>query len=91
MVEIQRNIARLGERSAVSRLLHANDDKEAIAAWKSNLSRALHIFNVRSVTPVLSLLTGRFQTELLITTLVVISDIRHDVVNTQTIVSDVRL
>lgn len=90
MVQIQRNIVRLGKRSAVSRLLRANEDKEAIATWRSDLGRALDIFNVGSVTSMLSLLTSRVQTELSITTLVVVSDIRHDVVNTQTIVSDVR-
>jgi hypothetical protein len=37
-----------GKRNAVSRLFHAKNDKDAIATWKSDLSRVLHIFNVRS-------------------------------------------
>jgi len=73
----------------VSRLFHAKDDKEAIAAWRLELNRILHVFNVRSVTSVRPSLTARIQTELSISTHVVVSDIHHDVVNTHTIVSDV--
>jgi len=89
VAEIQKNIVKRGKRSPVSRLFHAKDDEEAIAARKLELSRILHVFNVRSVTSVWSSLTVRFQTELSINTHVVVSDIRHDVVNTHTIVSDV--
>ena len=89
VAEIQRNIVKRGKRSPVSRLFHARDDKEAIAAWRLELSMILHVFNVRPVTPLWSSPTIRFQTELSINTHVVVSDIRHDVVNTHTIVSDV--
>jgi hypothetical protein len=50
--EIQRNIIKRGKRNAISRLYHANDDKKAIATWRLDLDGILHVFNVRSVTPV---------------------------------------
>ena len=48
MVEIQRKIVKQGNRNAVSRL-YAKNDKDAIVAWRQDLNRILHIFNVRSV------------------------------------------
>ena len=39
------------ERSArhgLSRFFHSRDDKDAIAAWESDLNRILHVFNVCS-------------------------------------------
>jgi hypothetical protein len=47
LAEIEMKIEQ-GKRNAVSRLFHAKNDKEVIAGWKSDLSRVLHIFNVRS-------------------------------------------
>ena len=52
VAEIQKSIVKRGKRSPVSRLFHAKDDKEAIAAWRLELSRFLHVFNVRPVTSV---------------------------------------
>ena len=78
-----------GKRNAVSRLFHAKNDKEAIAGWKSDLSRILHIFNVSSIGFVRLSLTVHSQTELAINTHVVVLDVRHDVTTTQTIVSNV--
>ena len=49
LAEIQREIIKKGKRNVVSRLVHAKNDKEAIATWKSDLCRILHIFNVRVV------------------------------------------
>ena len=72
-----------------SRLVHAKDDKETIAAWRSDLGRILLIFNVRSTFSAWPLLTVCSQTELAINTHVTVSDIRHNVVDTHTIVSDV--
>jgi len=37
-------------RNAVSRLLHAKNDKETIGAWRLDLIRILQVFNVRLVT-----------------------------------------
>ena len=90
MTEIQRKVIKQSKRKAVSRLFHAKNDKETIVAWKSDLNRILHVFNVRSVTSVWPPLTGHSQTELSINTHVIVSDIRRDVVNTHTLVSDVR-
>ena len=35
-------------RNAASRIFHAKSDKGTIAAWRSDLDRILHVFNVRS-------------------------------------------
>ena len=50
--EIRRIIIKRGKRNVISRRYHAKDDKAAIAAWKLELNRILHVFNVRSVTAV---------------------------------------
>ena len=50
VADIQRNLDKWGKRSAVSQHFHAKNDKEKIAAWKSELDRILQVFNVRSVT-----------------------------------------
>ena len=90
MDEIQGRVLKQSRRGAVSRLLHAKNDKESIVTWKSDLNRILHVFNVRSVASVWLRLTIRSQTELSVNTHVVVSDIRQDVVNTQAIVSNVQ-
>ena len=50
MAEIQRKVIKQSKRNAVSRIIHAANDKDAIAAWKLDLNRILQVFNVRSVT-----------------------------------------
>ncbi|KAF9793344.1 hypothetical protein BJ322DRAFT_1034115 [Thelephora terrestris] len=45
VAEIQSEVDKLGERRAMSRLIHAKDDKDTIAAWKLDLNRILHVFN----------------------------------------------
>jgi methyl-accepting chemotaxis protein len=77
-------------RNPVSRLFHAKNDKETIAAWRLDLNRILHVFNVRFITLSLSLLIICFQTELAINTHIVVADVRRDVANTHNIVSDVQ-
>ena len=52
VAEIQKNVIKQGKRNPVSRLFHAKEDKDAIAAWGKDLDRMLHIFNVRSLSPV---------------------------------------
>ena len=59
------------------------------SAWKSDLNRVLHVFNVCSATSVWPPLTVHSQTELSMNTHIVVTDIRQDVVNTRTIVSDI--
>jgi len=49
VAEIQNNVIKQSGRNAASRLFHARNDKETIAAWKSELNRILVIFNVCSV------------------------------------------
>ena len=47
--EIQKKVVKQGARSAASRFLYASDDREAVASWRNDLMRVLHIFNVCSV------------------------------------------
>lgn len=82
VAEIERNVIRLGKQKIFSGLFHSKDDKEKIAAWRLDLNRILHIFNVRFITSLPTFLTIRLQTELAINTHVA-------VVNTQNIVSDI--
>ena len=70
------------DRNVVSRHLHAKNDKDKIAGWKSDLARILHIFNVRSIVSVRLSLTRYSQTELAINTHVAVSD-------THALVSDI--
>ena len=88
MAAIQRRIAKQSKRNAILRHLHAKNDKEKITAWRLDLIRILHVFNVRYIASVWLLLTPNFQTELTINTHVTVSEIHHDVVNTHTIVSE---
>ena len=66
-------------RGPFSRLVHARDDKDTIAAWKSDLSRILQVFNVCPAVFTWPSLTVPLQTELILSTHVTVSDIRHDV------------
>ena len=49
---IQKKVVKQGGRNAVSRFILAKSDKEKIAAWKQDLIRVLHVFNVRVIGPV---------------------------------------
>ena len=60
VAEIQRSIIERGKRNVISRHFHAKNDKEAIATWRSDLNRILHVFNVRSATSALPLPTDLF-------------------------------
>jgi len=62
----------------VSRLLHAKNDKEAIATWRSDLNTILQVFNVRLVVSAWISLIVSFQTELVVNTHVTVSGIRRD-------------
>ena len=46
MAEIQKRVIKQSGRNALSRLFHAGNDKETIAAWKAELNRILVVFNV---------------------------------------------
>ena len=46
MEEIQGRIVKQGKKNVVYRHLHAKSEKERIAAWRLDLIRILHVFNV---------------------------------------------
>jgi hypothetical protein len=90
VAEIRRKIIKQGKRNAVSRLVHAKNDKDTITTWRSDLNRILLVFNVRSVVFVWSLLTVHSQTELAINmhgtvsdTHAIVTDIHRAVVKGQ--------
>ena len=83
MAAIQKRIIKQSKRNAVSRHLHAKNDKEKIAVWRFDLVRILHIFSVWR------LLTLYSQAELALNTHVVVAELDHNVTNTQTMVSDI--
>ena len=47
LTEIHRNVVKQGKRNAVSRFIRAKSDKDKVTAWKQDLVRVLHVFNVR--------------------------------------------
>jgi hypothetical protein len=57
----------------------SKSEKDEIAAWRAELNRILHVFNVRSIAYNWLLLIAPFQTELLDNTSGAASDIRDDV------------
>jgi hypothetical protein len=89
MDEIQKQIIRQGKRSPITRLFRGGD-KEAITTWKLEFNEILRVFNVRPVVSAWSLLTSRFQTELVVTTWPTVPDTRHDFANTHTTTPDAR-
>ena len=82
-------LVELKERNPVSRVFHAKSDGDAIAGWRMDLNRILHIFNVRSAVPSPHIPFTHFQTELALDTHVVALDIRQDVARTHGLVSDI--
>ena len=49
VAEMQGKVVRRGKRSSFSRFVLAKGDKDKIAAWKQDLVRILHVFNVRLI------------------------------------------
>ena len=86
---IQEKIIEKCGRNLLSRLANAKNDKEMIATWKSDLNRILHVFNVCPVITARILLTVHSQTELAITTHVIVSDVHHGVMGTHAMVSEI--
>ena len=61
-----------------------------ITAWRSDLDRILHVFEVRPIVDLLlALLTIHVQTELALHTNVAVSDVRQGVANNHELVSDI--
>ena len=50
VTEIQRNISKIGKRGGISRVFHAKNDGDTIAAWRSKLRDILQVFDVRPVS-----------------------------------------
>ena len=44
-------IVEKGGRNQLSRIVHAKNDKDALVAWRLDLNRILHVFNVSFVIP----------------------------------------
>ena len=60
VADIQRKVDEKNSRNVFSRALHAQSDKDMIAAWEGDLDRLLHIFNVRSISSIWHQLTASF-------------------------------
>ena len=61
-------------RNPISRFFHAKSDKDTIAAWRADLDRILHVFEVRStVCSLPTLLIVHLQTELALHTHIAVS------------------
>ena len=80
MAQIQRSAVEPDKQNFISRIFNAKKDKETVAAWRSELDRIVHIFEVRSALHFLpALLIVYLQTELAIHTHLAVSDVREDV------------
>ena len=55
---MERKIIKMSKRNAVSRLLRAKNDKDTIMAWRQDLNRILHIFNVSTAGQFWSVFTN---------------------------------
>ena len=80
VADIQGEVLKRGGRGRFSRFLHSRDDKDVIVAWKSDLNRLLHVFNVCSAR--VCLVATDFshpKTELILNTHTIVTDIRQDV------------
>ena len=78
MAEIREKVVKRSGRNAVSRLLHAKNDRETIVTWREELKWILQVFNVRSVVLTLASLVTPFQTELAVSAHVTMSGMRQD-------------
>ena len=77
VAQIQKSTVELKKRNPISRIFYAKKAEATIAAWRSDLDRILHVFEVRSIVHFLpTLLTIHFQTELALHTHVAVSDVR---------------
>jgi hypothetical protein len=87
VAEIERKVVKQSNRGSASRLLHAKNDKEKIAAWRLDLNRILHVFQVDPVASLLISLIVCLQTELAINAHVAISDVGQGVSDTHAVVT----
>ena len=89
MAAIQKRVVKQGKQNVISRHLHAKNDKEKIAAWRLDLVRILHVFNVRSIAPAWHSLTLYSQTELTINMHATVSDTHVMVSDNHVMISDI--
>ena len=73
----------------MSQPIHSNEDRETIAAWRSDLDKILHIFHIRYIVFIWLLLTLHSQIELATDTQTTVSDLHRGAANTHAIVSEV--
>ena len=80
VAEIQRKVIKQSGRHRISRFVHARNDKDTIAAWKSDLNRLLHVFNVCSERSCLVTANCPLpQTELAMNTHTIVADVHQNV------------
>ena len=87
--EIEGWIKKKLKRGKFSRLFGAGGDMKKIVTWRSNLNTRLSAFNVCSLIYVWLLLTVRSQAAAGIITSLDISAIRHELLNTHDVLSNV--
>ena len=91
VAQIQRSALEPDKRNLLSRTFNAKSNKDTVTAWRADLDRILHVFEVHPTAhPLPTLLTVRLQTELALHTHVAVSDIREDVVDIREVFVDVR-
>lgn len=90
VTEVQKHIVERGKRNAISRRYHAKDDKEAIATWRLEFNRILHVFHVRPITSAWRLLTFSYKAELWTSVCATDSDTHQGVVSKHTVIPDTR-
>ena len=89
MARIQESAVEPDKRNSLSRIFNAKNDKGTVAAWRSDLDRILHVFEVRTTGHSLpTLLKVRLQTELALHTNAAVSDVHEVVANTQGVVAN---
>ena len=94
MAQIQRSVIERNKQNLISRIFYTKREEATITAWRSDLDRILHVFEVRpTVHSLVTPLTDHLQTELALQAVSDIredvADIREDVANTRELVSDV--
>lgn len=60
VAEIQKRVIERDKRNPILELLRVRNDRDEIVAWKLELNRILHVFNVRSAALARLLLTVSF-------------------------------
>ena len=57
-MNLAKEVSSMTPAKAVFGTVHTKNDREVVAAWRSDLNRVLHVFNVRSADPVRQFLTA---------------------------------